>query len=67
MTITELREKANKAAKRFADLKKRARPPTPKRIAHYQKLKRLNTGKKRSEATKEKMRLSRTNKTKPIV
>jgi hypothetical protein len=64
MTKTELRERANKAAKRLADARKVKRPPTPKRIAHYQKLKELNTGKKRSDKTKEKMRQART---KPIV
>jgi hypothetical protein len=64
MTKAELKERANKAAQRLADARKAKRPPTPKRIAHYQKLKDLNTGKKRSEQTKEKMRQA---KTKPIV
>jgi hypothetical protein len=67
MTKTELRERAIKAAKRLTDARKVKRPPTAKRIAHYQKLKELNTGKKRSDETKEKMQQSRTTRKKPIV
>jgi hypothetical protein len=64
MTKAELKERANKAVQRLADARKVKRPPTAKRIAHYQKLKELNTGTKRSDATKAKMRQA---KNKPIV
>jgi hypothetical protein len=64
MTKAELKERANKAAKRLAESRKVKLPPTAKRIAHYQRFRELNTGTKRSETAREKMRHA---KTKPIV
>jgi hypothetical protein len=53
MTKAELKERANKAAKRFADLFR-----TPKREAHWKKLHETNLGAKRSEASRARMRQS---------